>query len=426
MEEPPLHPRNRIIASLRSFLSPDIVRTLIYGKTTLVSQGLALVTVSVIIRFLGNENFGWYQYAVGWVGTALLVGNLGTDAISFREFSLPLRHACGALPRILLIRLAGICISLAVMWALIGMGVIRLSKGLFLAVAATAVCESLLRVGTWWHRARHLAWSDFWMTNARAAVILLLVCLIVPRWPNAYGIALAYGIGAFLIFGSLLVQWHRILRVGWRIGFKWRTLLSPGFFYLDTAGNLIGAIPVLLLGHHGLFSELGRFSVYTKYLFPFSLVATLYVQSLQPSLVQAFSRGKPLEPMIRRGAKLILGAGGLGVVGSLTAGAFLVGFLGHQRPLDLPLLSVLAIFPVIVGLAALIDGTLKATRHEHLLVVSRTVGVSASFFASLLLWRLGAIGAVVAISAAFILESVCGALLASRTLSRKSNPLAVG
>ncbi len=411
-------PPGRIAAFFRSVLSPDIVRALIYSKTTLVSQCLGLITISVIISYLGNENFGVYQYALGVIGTALLVGHLGTDAVAFRELSLPLRHACGALPRILLVRLIGILASLAIMWGLIHFGILHLSKGLFLAVAATAVSESFLRIGVCWHRARHLAWADFWTTNGRALAVLLLVLLIVPHHPDARGIALAYGLGAFLILVSLLWQWRRILRVGWKAGFKWRGVLSLSFTYLDTAGNFIGTIPILLLGHYDMFAEIGRFSVYYKYLFPFALAATLCVQSLQPSLVQAFSRGTPPGSMIRRGVKLVLGAGALGLFGSLTVGSLFVIYLGHQRPLDLPMLAVLAVLPAIFGIASLVDSVLKAARQEHLLVVSRTVGICTCFLVSLLLWRVGGIAAATAISATFLLESACGTLLAIRSFSR--------
>lgn len=410
-------PPGRIAAFFRSVLSPDIIRALIYSKTTLASQGLGLITISVIISFLGNENFGVYQYAVGVIGTALLVGHLGTDAVAFRELSLHLRHACGALPRILLVRLTGILASLTVMWGLIHFGILHLSKGLFLAVAATAVSESFLRIGVCWHRARHLAWADFWTTNGRALAVLVLVLLIVPHYPHARGIALAYGIGAFLILASLLWQWRRILRVGWKVGFKWRGVLSLSFTYLDTAGNFIGTIPILLLGHYDMFAEIGRFSVYYKYLFQFSLAATLTVQSLQPSLVQAFSCGMPTGPTIRRSIKLLLGAGILGMLGSLTVGVLFVIYLGHQRPLDLTMLAVLALLPVIFGLASLVDSVLKAARWEHLLVVSRTVGICTCFFVALLLRHTGGIAAAIAICATFLLETVSGTLLAIRSFS---------
>ena len=56
--------------------------------------------------------------------------------------------------------------------------------------------------------------------------------------------------------------------------------------------RVIGYIPVIVLGQFGKIAEVGQFSAYYKYLFPFSLAATLTVQSLQPALVQAFSRGE--------------------------------------------------------------------------------------------------------------------------------------
>ncbi len=410
----------RLTAAFRAWLSPDIVRVLIYGKTVLLSQALSLITVSVIIRFLGDEKFGLYQYALGVIGTTLLVGHLGTDAVSFREFSLPLRHACGALPRILLIRLTGILVCLAVLWLLVGAGWLHLSRSLFFAVAATAVSESFLRLGTSWHRARYLAWADFWTTNGRSLLVLALVLIIVPCFPDARGIALAYGVGAFLILASLLWQWRRILRVGWRTGFRWSGVISPSLFYLEVAGSCISTIPILILGSHHLLGAVGRFSVYHKYLFPFTLAATLAVQSLQPSLVQAFSRGGALGPIVRRGIKLVLGAGLAGTLGSVTVGAFFVVFLGHQTPLNIPLLLILGAFPVVYGAACLVGATLIAKRLEAAYVVSRTASTAACLGTVFLFLSAPEIAAAAGLVFAYALEAAIGAILAFNNRRRRA------
>ena len=392
----------------------DIRKAVIYGKTALVSQGLNLLTISIIIRALGNEQFGIYQYALGIIAVAIMVGNLGTDAISFREFSMPLRHACGALPRVLLLRLGGSIASLAVTWLLVVTGVVRISPGLFAAVAATATVESFLRVGTVWHRGRHLAWEDFWTSAARSGCVLLLVYVLVPRHPDPFGIALAYGAGAAIILGSLLWQWRRILRVGWRIKYPWRHLLgaAPTFIFLDLGGSLIAVIPIFVLGQHLQFADVGRFSVYVKYLAPFSLAATLYVQSLQPSLVLAFHRSSAVRSLLRRGAGLVTGAGLLGTAGVLTLGAAFVYYLGKQQPLSLPLLFTLAIFPVVFGWSTLVITVLSSARNERWIIVARSLGVLACAL-SAILWRekgalMPAIAAVVTCLVEFIAGLVFG------------------
>ncbi len=402
---------------------PAILRALIYGKTTFVTQGFNLVTISIIIRALGNDQFGLYQYALGLIGVALIVGHVGTDAIAFREFSMPVRHACGALPRVLLIRLGGISASLAVMWLLVILGIFPVPPGLFGAVAATATVESFLRVGNGWHRARHKAWLDFWTSTARSVFVLALVIIIVPCHPNPFGIALAYGTGAIVILLSLLWQWRRILRVGWKIRYPWRHLLdaAPAFFFLDLTGNLIGVIPIFIMGYHHAFAEIGRYSVYSKYLAPFALAATLYVQSLQPSLVNAFHRGTPVRPLIRSGAGVVTGAGLLGSLCCLSIGAMLVYYLGHQQPLDIQLLCILAVFPLVFGWASLAGSVLGSARKERSFIMSRSMGFIACCLISIISWEKGAVAAAWAIIAAFSIESLSGALFA-KSLCPKNAP----
>lgn len=396
--------------------APDLLRTAIYSKTTLISQGLNLVTISVIVGFLGNENYGIYQFGLGLVGSALLFGHVGTDSVSFREFSMPLRHACGALPRILLIRLCGILASLAVLAALIRFGWIKLPFELFLAVSTTGVAESLLRIGTGWHRARHLAWTDFWTSTSRSLAVLAFVVLIVPRHPDAMGIAMAYGAGSIVILSSLLWQWRRILWVGWRSTFLWERLskATPSFFILDIIGNAVGLIPALLLGHFNQFSELGRYSIYTKYLGPFSLIAGLYIQSLQPSMVRLFHKGEAVVPLFRRGAKVMALAGLAGLCASATVGAIMVSLLGHQRPLDFPLIFVVAAFNAVVSAGAFVDSVLTASRRELLMLFSHTAGFVVCGGASALLVRFGAEGMALAILTAMLAKfAISGWLLAS-------------
>jgi len=395
---------------LRRILTPDIVRALIYSKTTLVAQGMSLITVTVIIRTIGNEQFGIYQYALGLAGTALMFGHLGTDSTSFREFSMPIRHACGALPRILLLRTIGIIVSFAVLLVLAAMGKFTVSAALLLAVCGTVAAESLLRMGNGWHRARHLPWTDFITTSARSLLVLILVLLIVPRNPSARGIALAYGIGAALILITLLAQWWRIMAVGWKARFSWPVILKPApiFMLLEASGNMIGLVPALVYGHWQLFGELGTYSVYAKYLAPFSLGGGLYIQSLMPSLVQALNRGQRIGPTVRRGAMMVCGAGLLGTIGALTIGAAMIYWLAKQPVLDLRLLGFLSLMPVTFSIAAYVDSIITAARQERFLLISHFSGIISAFLLALFLCPKGAWGAAAAMSLAFVFKALAG------------------
>jgi len=391
--------------------APDLLRTAIYSKTMLVSQGLNLVTVSLIIGFIGNKNYGIYQYGLGVVGTALLFGLLGTDSVSFREFSMPLRHASAALPRVLLMRISGSLASLAFVAGLLKLGWVKLPFDLFLAVSATSIAESFLRIGMAWHRARHLAWTDFWTSSSRSLAILVFVVLIIPGHRDAMGIAMAYGAGSVVILASLLWQWRRILWVGWKSDFLWKRLskATPKFFVIDIIGNATGLIPALLLGHLRLFSELGRYSIYVKYLGPFALVSGLYIQSLQPTMVRAFHKGEAVAPLFRRGTKVIALSGLVGFCASATLGSILVASLGHQRPVDFVLIFVIAVFNAVVSAGAFVDSVLVASRSESLVLFSHIAGFLVCGGCSVILVRFGAEGMALAVFAATLAKLVISA-----------------
>jgi|GEM_PF-4405913 len=408
---------------LRRFLKPDIIRTLIYSKTTIVAQGLNLITVTAIIRTIGNAQFGLYQYAIGLAGTALLFGHFGTDSTSFREFSMPTRHSVGALPRILILRSLGILVSLGILLGLTALGKFPVSLMLLGAVCGTVASESLVRIANGWHRAHHLPWLDFMTTSGRSLLVLVLVFLIVPRLPSARGIAYAYGLGAFIILVSLLVQWWPILRVGWKTRFDWGIILKPAptFMLIEAAGNMIGLVPVLVFGHWREFEELGRYSIYAKYLGPFNILSGLYLQSLQPTLVQAFHRKEQMGGAIRRGAKIILGGSMLGVVGGLTVGAGMVYWMGGQHPLDLLLLGILALFPIFFGASSFTDSFLIAARKERWMMISHGSGILSSLLIAWFLCPMGAWGGACATVLSFAIKALVGAML-GLVLSKRSSP----
>jgi len=331
-----------------------------------------------------------------------------------------LRHAAGALPRILLIRVGGMFASLSVVGGMILLGWIKLPIELFLAVAATAVAESFLRIGGAWHRARHLAWTDFWTTTGRSLAVLVLVGIILPLHPDAMGIALAYGSGAILILVSLIWHWRRILSVGWKSSFLWANLFkaASSFSVLDIIGNATGLIPSLLLGHFNQFLELGRYSIYIKYLGPFSLIASLYVHALQPSIVRAFHKREAIAPLLRRGAKVIAISGLGGFCASMTVGAVMVALLGHQQPVDFGLITLISAINLFVSAGGFIDSVLTASRNEWLMLRSHTIGILVCGSMAIAMARLGAKGMAFAVAVAFFAKFLAGVWLLVSILKR--------
>ena len=404
-------------------LSATQKRSALYLFGTCLSSAFNVATLSVVFRYLGEAEFGKYQFALACATTALLVGHLGTDGMTFREFTLPIRYATATLPRLLALRFTGTVLTLWVVSVFVARGAINVSLALFLAVAATATAESFVRVGSAWNRARFEPWTDFANITLRSIAVLALVFTILPHYPNAFGVAAAYGLGAIAILAGLFVQWRRPIRIGLKGRFDWNVVYraAPWFLFLEITGNLLGTIPLLLLGSFSSAEQTGLYAIYAKYTGPFSMVAGAYISAVQPRMVQE-SHGSPIgvrisiKPRIPRAAL----AGAVGSALAFLAGALLLKFLGGLHQINFLLLGLHALTPLIFSLSAFTDAVLVSMRKENLSIFGHALGIAICAGLGIVVARLGAVPATLALLMGFSAKTVLSAWVAWRTMHIRS------
>jgi O-antigen/teichoic acid export membrane protein len=397
--------------STRSF-SSILHRGFVISITNIVARVVNLLTVSAILRVVGETHYGIYQYHLSLVTIAATVGLFGTNALLFREFSVSLRNACRWLFHGLLIRNSGMILSLGAMYFFSTFAIPRVQLLMLIIVSLVVFIEFSIQLNSSWFKALRRPRLDFFYTISRGIVVLFAVIVILMFLPNQYGIALGYSIGGMTVLSAIFCQWWRPLRLGSELSFQWRHAFSSAsvILLLEVLGSLSVEIPSILLGWTATFTEVGIYAVYYRLCSPFSLLCVSYDQAFQPDLNRLVRTNKDYAPLLKRG---LVWMGVIGLVSGLLIlvfvplGIYLVG----QGEVKWKLVALFSLFPIISGYAAMIDNTMIALRRERYLLLSHTIGLIALVLTFFLIPYSSVFTAVVAFLVGFSVKGLVAAMV---------------
>ena len=349
-----------------------IGRSAIITATQLTARLLNLATLSVVLKLVGNAEFGKFQYYLSLAMTALTFGSAGVDGVLNREISLGIRHACNWLYHGLVLRMGTVGLALLALFAVAWTTRMQVNYLLLFGTSLLAFSESLLIFGSGWYRARRLPLADLGLNLARGLAILISICVILRLVPDERGITLSYTIGAGLVLAHTVWQWRRQLSVGRRQSFSYRALWAPWatFFTLDVLGNIHGQLPTLFLGGGGRFEEVALFTVYNKFLSPAALITGSYLQAFFPEFNRMLRRGDDVRAFTRHGLSMIGWTGLASGFAVVVIAPFVIRWLGHQPVVDWRLVAAYAAMPLVAGFSAAFDNMLAAMHKERALLWS--------------------------------------------------------
>jgi O-antigen/teichoic acid export membrane protein len=383
-------------------------RGLIYSATAVIARLLNLAALSFVLHYAGTEAFGKLSYCLSIASSALIIGACGMDGLLFREMSLRMRQACAWLAHGFALRCATVFLAMGIALILAPRFHSGIDLILLAATCALVFGESLILLGSAWYKARRKPGYDFVNTVGRALLVIVGVLLILPWHPTSRGIAAAYGLGVGLAALSILLGWRKPFRIGWAASLPLPRIIKMGlpFAALDILGNLLGQIPILWLGQNASYAEIGVYTIYMKFLAPFSLLTGHYAQSLQPELALAYQSGRSgLKQYIRNGIWMQMFLGGISSIAVLILGPLVLRWLAHQTDIEWPILLVFACFPFIMGISSLAGACALALNAER-----KAVWAQASSMAFILLvlnfpkqspivWAAGSLNAALLIQA---------------------------
>jgi O-antigen/teichoic acid export membrane protein len=355
-------------------------RSLIFSLTSVSARIINFLTIALILRIIGPEGFGQYQYHLSLINSATLLGLLGTNALLFREFSVSTRNACIWLYHGLLVRCAGLVTAYALAFTFALLLKLPVQIPLLIALCLVLFTETTLQLSSAWWKARRKPWLDFLQTTARSLLILGFVTLSLHWFPSPGGIALGYLLGGGVVLGTILYQWHRALAIGRKHSFHWPHLAKPAstLIFLELMGGLYADLPVFALGYSGNFEVVGIFAVYFKFLTPFVLLNTSYDQSFQVEFNRLVRHNAPIRDYFFRGIRnqIILGLG-TGALAWACAFPLLRG-LGNLPSINWMIVLVFSCYPLLTGFCAMLDNCLIASRREKPLLLSHFLGISVA------------------------------------------------
>ncbi len=376
----------------------------------LVRQGLGLVVLIWMARYLGPTQFGLFNYAAAYVALVWSFTDLGLSSIVVRNLVNKPGEAPSILGAAFFLRLGAVILAWSI--AVAGVRGLRPADGVtstLVAIIATGMVFQVCDTLGWWFEAlvqsKYVVWAR---STAFLLSALLRVVLILSHAP-LFGFALANAAEMALAGVGIGIVFYSRQTAGFRFRFAWssaRALMRDSWplIFSNLAIVIYMRLDQVMLGNMRGNAEVGIYSVVVLIAEAAYIVPMIVMPSLLPDIVAAKQESdvlfyKRLDHLYRLMAFL---AYAVALPLMLISGSLVSLLFGAAYASGGPVLTVLAVAGIFtfMGVARTAFLVTMNWNRTHLAAVS-TSCVLNIVLNVVLIPRYGALGAAIASAFAY-------------------------
>jgi O-antigen/teichoic acid export membrane protein len=406
-------------------VAPDVYRRRVLISTTSVLSSnllvalLGTISLRLMTTRLGPSQYGDFVASISFVASAMLLADLGVNAITGREIAKRPDRAASILGHNLGLRLtlSVVFVPIVSFLGLLAYSDSNANLRYCVVIAACAVPFDALRSVC-------LGYFVAGVRNHVTAVIslvqqvLFVGLIIVALWLGWDVIACVYAyLVATAITGVMtFIVTRRNVRFGPRFNLKrWRTIVAQSFSIgiIQIVNLLYLKADLIILSIMSTSSNVGIYGVAYAVINFFLLVPSIFMTSLLPAMTTATEAN--LGKIVDRAIRYLAAAGVLVATGTLCFGSQVVRVLAGEKfaGASVPL-SILAVSCVFSYLNAALGFASVARNRHHKMVVVSVVGLAVNVMMNVIVIPVYGIDGAATAYLVSELVTLCGVYLVFR------------